>query len=228
MTYILDAPNGPAAMKRAACHEIRRRLGRFFQRNVVIAFEEWRASGGVAPFNYNTFCGPINEQHTDELLDYYQLLVDEECAIQGPQGDPGPQGEPGTPGLPYYPFIAYGDSEAASYTTSASWQQKLRVSFTATLGVQYKITWYFEMYAVADEDVEVQVELDDTNQVAESKFRNPPFANRWAQCNGGFYFADNLSGNVDVDIDYKSGFGVGQKGIRRARLIITRVDEAPP
>lgn len=102
MTYILDAPLGPSAMKRAACHEIRRRLGRFFSRNMVIAFEEWRNATPGTPFNYETFVsayGRLNEAHTDELIDYYSLLEEEECAIQGPQGEPGIQGEQGIQGI---------------------------------------------------------------------------------------------------------------------------------
>jgi len=243
MTKILEHPMGPAAMKRALCHEVRRRLGRFFHRNVVIAFEEWRNSGG--PFNYDTFVngsGNLNETWTPELLDLYELLEEEECAIQGPQGLPGIQGEPGDPGEPgeqgeqgpqgdpgpgSYPWVAEGTSEGESYSTNPVYIQKLRVSFSATLGVRYRIEWYFEIYSPADEDIVAQVELNDTTQIAKSWFRNGPYASRWAQCNGGLYFSDTLSGTVTVDIDYQNAYGFGSKGIRRARILVTRVDEAP-
>lgn len=237
MTKILDHPQGPAAMKRAMCHEARRRLGRFFQRNIVIAFEEWR--NGPDPFNYDTFVnasGDLNEFWTPELIDYYMLLEEEECAIQGPQGEQGiqgeqgPQGEQGIQGEPgpgSYPYIASGVSEAASYTASSSWVQKLRVSFSATLGVRYLIQWYFEMWATADEDAEVQVELNDTTQIGFAHFKNLPYSDRWAQCNGGMYFSTVLSGTTNIDIDYRNGYGAGNKGIRRARIFVTRVDNAP-
>jgi hypothetical protein len=237
MTKLLDHPDGPAAAKRAMCHEARRRLGRFFQRNIVIAFEEWRA--GPGPFNYDTFVngsGDLNEYWTPELIDYYLLLEEEECAIQGPQGEPGEQGDPGPegpegpegpPGPGSYPYIASGVSEGESYTASSTWVQKLRVSFSATLGVRYLIQWYFEMWATSDEDAEVQVELNDTTQIAFSHFKNQPYADRWAQCNGGLYFSTTLDGTTDIDIDYRNGYGAGNKGIRRARIIVTRVDEAP-
>ena len=214
MTYILDAPNGPAAMQRAACHELRRRLGRFFQRNVVIAFEEWRAAGGVAPFNYETFCGRLNEEHTDELLDLYQLLLDEECA--------------GQPAEMIYPYIVDGASEGESYTTSVTFVQKLRVSFTAVLGVRYRIDYNLETFCQDEEDVKAQVQLNDSTDIGFHHFRNGPYADRWSQMNSGFYISDALSGNIDVDIDWRNAYGSGAKGIRRARVIVTRVDEAPP
>lgn len=237
MTKLLDHINGPAAAKRALCHEARRRLGRFFQRNIVIAFEDWRNSPD--PFNYDLFVngsGDLNEYWTPELIDYYLLLEEEECAIQGPQGEPGiqgdpgpqgPQGEQGEPGPGSYPFIASGTAEGESYTTSATFQQKLRVTFTATTGTRYLIQWYFEMYAYDDEDCEVQVELNDTTQIGFAHFKNLPYAARWAQCNGGMYFSTTLNGTINVDIDWRNGYGSGNKGIRRARIFVTRVDNAP-
>lgn len=95
MTKLLDNPIGVLAAKRATCHELHRRLGRYFQRNIVIAFEDWRAGN---PFDIAKVVGELNEAHTPELIDYYNLIVAQDCLLAGPEGPPGPQGEPGEPG----------------------------------------------------------------------------------------------------------------------------------
>lgn len=74
MTRLLDTPAGIEAAKKAACHELRRRLGRMFHRNIVIAFEEWRTTG---TFNLETVVGELNEENTDELILYSELIDDE-------------------------------------------------------------------------------------------------------------------------------------------------------
>lgn len=121
------------------------------------------------------------------------------------------------------PFITYGNSEAESTTVDMAFVNKLTVSFVATLGVRYKIDYYCEVFSAADEDVEAQVTIN-TVECSFAHFKNAPYADRWAQFNGGFCFHDNLNGAVDVEINFRSGYGAGDKKIRRARILITRVD----
>ncbi len=120
-------------------------------------------------------------------------------------------------------YINYGSSEGVSTTTNAAWQNKLLVSFTAVLGVRYKIEGYCEIFAVADEDVEAELTIN-TVRYAFSHFKNPLYADRWTQWNGCFYVDNTLTGNQDVRINWRSGFGGGNKSIQRARILITRLD----
>lgn len=214
MAKLLDTPIGVATAHRAACHEIARRMGRKFHRNIVIAFEEWRNTG---TFNLSTMVADLNEEHTQELIDYFTLMTEEECIPDAPE-----------PPVVYYPFIAYGTSEGESFTTSATFVEKLRVDFTATLGVKYRIDYTFENYKVADEDVRSRVQINDTNTICESDWKNQPYADRWNTGTGGFYLSDTLSGATHVDIDWRNKYGTGDAGIRRARILVTRVDPAPP
>jgi hypothetical protein len=120
-----------------------------------------------------------------------------------------------------------GASEAESSTTSTDWQEKLTVSFTATLGVRYRIDYTFEINAYQEEDVDGRVEINNSLIICERHFKNfSPYSTLWGEGCGGFYITDSLSGAVTVDIDYKNGYGTGAKIIRRARLLVTRVDNA--
>ena len=95
MTKLLDDPVGVLAAQAATCHELHRRIGRYFQRNIVIAFENWRAGN---PFDLTKVVGDLNEQHTPELIDYYNLIVAQNCQQVGPPGPEGPEGPIGATG----------------------------------------------------------------------------------------------------------------------------------
>lgn len=95
MTKLLDDPVGVLAAQAATCHELHRRIGRYFQRNIVIAFESWCAGN---PFDLSKVVGDLNEQHTPELIDYYNLITAQNCLQVGPEGPPGPAGADGVDG----------------------------------------------------------------------------------------------------------------------------------
>ena len=97
MTKLLDAPNGIATATRAACHELHRRLGRMFHRNIVIAFEDWR---NTTVWDISKMVGDLNEGHTDELIAYWTLIEELGCAEAGPPGPPGADGIDGVDGAP--------------------------------------------------------------------------------------------------------------------------------
>lgn len=120
-------------------------------------------------------------------------------------------------------YIADGASEGNSSTTSAVFQNKLSVPFVATLGVRYKITFYAEIEVPADEDGEIQGTVNGTQYVF-CHFKNLPFATRWSQMNGGHYLSTTLNGAITVNIDWRNGFGGGNKTIRRARILVVRID----
>jgi hypothetical protein len=127
------------------------------------------------------------------------------------------------------PYIAYAVDESQSDLTTASWTQKLRCTFTATSGVRYKVEWYFELFASQGEDVEGRVQLNDAAIVptlAEHHFKSSDYSGLWNCGDGGFFISDALSGTVNIDIDFQSGYGSNTKSIRRARILITRVDDS--
>jgi len=97
MTFLLDAPNGPETAQMAACHELKRRLGRKFHRNIVVAFNEWRDTG---TFSLDTMVDGLNEAETNELIEYWTLIQEQDCAEEGPVGPQGPQGDQGIQGDP--------------------------------------------------------------------------------------------------------------------------------
>jgi len=118
-------------------------------------------------------------------------------------------------------YVASGESEAVSGTTDSAFQQKLLVSFTATLGVRYVIHTYCEAQSPADEDVEAQVTINTVEQMF-MHFKNQPYSTRWAQMNGAIYQSNALNGNQDVKINWRNGYGTGTKNIRRARIFVMR------
>lgn len=137
-------------------------------------------------------------------------------------GNGAPRGWPNLAGIPVVIYETSGSSEGVSGTTSATWQNKLLVSFTATLGVRYQIHTYLEVEVPADEDGEAQVTIN-TVEYMFMHFKNLPYATRWSQMNGAFYQSNALNGNQDIRINWRSGYGAGTKNIRRARILVTRV-----
>lgn len=123
------------------------------------------------------------------------------------------------------PYVAHNTAESQQSTSSATYVQMLRCTFTAETDVRYKIEFYFEMNAPVDEDADAQVQINDTDTICEACFKNfSPYTERWNDGTGGHYITDSLSGTVNVDIDFKSGYGAGTKYIRRCRILVTRCD----
>lgn len=128
MTKLLDAVGGLDAAKKALCHELHRRIGRMFHRNVVIAFEQWRNTGTL---DYDVFVGELNEAHTPEILAYSTLLDDQECAIQGPEGPPGPEGEQGIQGEQGEPgpeFLYWQAENMAEVNSTIGWFSRATIN----------------------------------------------------------------------------------------------------
>ena len=136
-------------------------------------------------------------------------------------GNGAPRGWPNLGGASGMCYVASGSSEGVSGTTNAAFQQKLLVSFTATSGIRYHIHGYLEIECPADEDGEAELTIN-TVQQGFMHFKNLPYAVRWAQMNGCFYQSNALSGNQDVRLNWRNGYGAGTKNIRRARLLITQ------
>lgn len=218
MTFILDAPNGPDACQVAACHELKRRLGRKFHRNIVVAFEEWRRTG---TFSLETMVDGLNEAETDELIAYWQLIQDQECDTSTPV-DPTP-----------YPFIAYGENESEVSYTTMTFTENIKVSFTAVSGIYYRIDYSFELETTADEDNEGECTIEigggGQTQIGFAHHKNYPYADRWNDMSSGYkFYLGTLSGAIDLRINYRNGYGAGTKKMRRARIAVTRVDPTPP
>lgn len=102
MSDILSTPEGISVITRILCHEMKRRAGRFFHRNVVRVYDKFVDTGST---DLSLFVGPLNEFHDDELLSWYEMLEANDCAEQGPQGEQGIQGIQGEQGEPGPEFL---------------------------------------------------------------------------------------------------------------------------
>lgn len=72
MSNLLNTETGRAALYEARNFLLRKRLSRFFKRNLVIDYDRW--SHGSAEFDLSTLLGQLNPAHDDEILDLYRLL----------------------------------------------------------------------------------------------------------------------------------------------------------
>jgi len=72
MSNLLQTQDGRAALYEARNFLLRRRLSRFFKRNLVIDYDRW--SHGLQEFDLDTILGELNPAHDDEILDLYHLL----------------------------------------------------------------------------------------------------------------------------------------------------------
>lgn len=72
MSNLLNTETGRAALYEARNFLLRRRLSRFFKRNLVIDYDRW--SHGSQEFDLETLLGQLNDAHDDEIRDLYNLL----------------------------------------------------------------------------------------------------------------------------------------------------------
>jgi len=72
MSNLLQTDEGRAALYEARNYLLRRRLSRFFKRNLVIDYS--RYSHGLQEFDLETLLGDLNPANDDEILDLYRLL----------------------------------------------------------------------------------------------------------------------------------------------------------
>jgi len=72
MSNLLQTDEGRAALYEARNYLLRRRLSRFFKRNLVIDFDGY-LNGGLE-FDLETLLGDLNAAHDNEILELYRLL----------------------------------------------------------------------------------------------------------------------------------------------------------
>jgi len=72
MSNLLNTSEGRSVIIEAQRYLLRRRLSRFFKRNLVIDFEQY--SKGLSEFDLGTLLGQLNPAWDDELIDLYRLL----------------------------------------------------------------------------------------------------------------------------------------------------------
>jgi hypothetical protein len=72
MSNLLNTAEGRNVVIEAQRHLLRRRISRFFKRNLVIDYEQF--SKGLAEFDLGTLLGQLNPAWDDELIDLYRLL----------------------------------------------------------------------------------------------------------------------------------------------------------
>lgn len=115
-------------------------------------------------------------------------------------------------------------SDAQSTTTSSTYVQKLRMTTANLPSGTYRIGFYCETgQTTAGDDVEWQVELNDTTVIGEGSDGPATFVGDTGDrlSHGGFYNT-SLSGINTIDIDYRQAGG-GTAIIRRARIELWRV-----
>lgn len=74
MTNLWATAAGRAATKIAVYSLIRRRMKRFFKRNLVVQYDAWIQSGKTA-FSFINLLGDLNTHHDTEILNWYELLT---------------------------------------------------------------------------------------------------------------------------------------------------------
>jgi hypothetical protein len=115
-------------------------------------------------------------------------------------------------------------SEGISTTSSIDWQQKLRLTISNAPSGTYRIGWYMELYedsfSMASQDSIAKVELNDTTVLGE--FENTINFDFPSYVFSGVSY-QSLSGNNNIDVDYKSAMGSSGTSIKRARLEVWRI-----
>ena len=112
-------------------------------------------------------------------------------------------------------------SEADSTTTSSTYQQKLRLTTTSLPLGKYRVGWYCEGSNSGTSDrFQVRVQINDTDTLCEHSHESEDSRDRVSVA--GHDYVENLSGIVNIDMDYRQQQG-GTALIRRARLEIWRV-----
>lgn len=112
--------------------------------------------------------------------------------------------------------------ETASSTTSGTFQQKLRLSFTVPEAGNYVVMWHYDIYHdnnTLTEAAVAQAELDDTTQLGRNLWSYTP-----EQHYSGMWYGSLTAAAHTVDIDYRVLGGVGTATIENARIVAFRVD----
>lgn len=115
-------------------------------------------------------------------------------------------------------------SEPESTTMGPTFVQKLRLTTASLPSGAYMISWYYEWrYSSAGNNFLAQIQINDTTTIMEHvQEPKDPNASQ-SQPASGFYYASNLSGIQNIDLDFAGSSGPPTAGIKRARLQIYRV-----
>ena len=111
-------------------------------------------------------------------------------------------------------------AEGQDSTTSADWQQKLRLTLTDIPDGTYIVQWYCELRHsnnTATERSEMRVEVNDMTEIGYSVWPYNLFED-----SGGFAVNTLSAGSYTIDLDFRQQGG-GTAYIRRARLLFWRI-----
>jgi len=115
-------------------------------------------------------------------------------------------------------YFTYASSEGQSSTTSASWQQKLRLTTPDVPAGTYIVKWSFEWrQSSTSRDFQARVQYDDTDDLM--NMNEEPKDGSNYNPRSGFIVADLSAGVHTIDLDYSAESGSGTSYIRRARLL---------
>ena len=122
-------------------------------------------------------------------------------------------------------LIQEANSEGVSSTTSATYQQKLKMTTASLASGNYLLFWNSEIRTTgSDQEHQIKVEEDDTTILHESDGVHKTSANSetWVT-KGTFKYLPSISGVKDFDIDFNAP-ATDTVEIRRARLILFKVN----
>ncbi len=118
----------------------------------------------------------------------------------------------------------YAESDIESSTTSATYQQKLKLTTPSLASGNYIVQWAAEV-RTTDQDMLIRCQLDDTTLINEHKHstgtNGPDGTSTYFTSVGGFKRVA-LNGIHNVDIDYHNDGG-GTAFIKRVRIMLWRV-----
>lgn len=123
-------------------------------------------------------------------------------------------------------YVGSAVDEGEHETTSDVMVEAIDLDIVATMGLIYIVNFYGEIYAPADEDVEIEATINGF-QHSFGHFKNQPYDARWAQMNGGFWLDNEQGGPTNLAINFRSGYGAGIKKIRRTRILVYSVVPTP-
>ncbi len=129
--------------------------------------------------------------------------------------------------LPSFQTIIFGSefqqnsNDGVSTTTSATYQQKVRITTPAIPAGTYRIGWNIE-FMISDEksDIQTRVQIDDTNTIAEQTGR-ASLLNLW-EIRSGFAYEVLTNAIHTIDLDYNNQSGK-TLSVRRGKLEIWRI-----
>ena len=123
-----------------------------------------------------------------------------------------------------FPIVYETSDEGVSSTSSIVPQQKVRLTANNVVAGKYKISWGFEWaYSSSSSEIVIDIQLDDTEYLANYRVRPAPADSSKYTCCGGFYYKTLTAGTHYVDMDWCSGSNGKTSSIRRARIDMWRV-----